>query len=93
VWERVLELCESTGMTVLLTTHYMEEAEELCDRVALMHLGRLQAVGTPAALEAELGEAATLQDVFAHHTGSSLDDTQGGYREARRARRTASRLG
>ena len=93
VWERVLELCESTGMTVLLTTHYMEEAEELCDRVALMHLGRLQAIGTPAELEAQLGEGATLQDVFAHHTGSSLDDTQGGYREARRARRTASRLG
>ena len=93
VWERVLELCEATGMTVLLTTHYMEEAEELCDRVALMHLGRLQAIGTPAELEAQLGEGATLQDVFAHHTDSSLDDTQGGYREARRARRTASRLG
>jgi ABC-2 type transport system ATP-binding protein len=35
------------GMTVLLTTHYMEEADALCDRVALMHHGRLQAVGTP----------------------------------------------
>ena len=39
VWQRVEELREATGMTVLLTTHYMEEADALCDRVALMHLG------------------------------------------------------
>ncbi len=93
VWERVLELRRTTGMTVLLTTHYMEEAEQLCDRVALMHLGRLRAVGSPADLEAELGADATLQDVFAHYTGSSLDDTQGGFHETRRARRVARRLG
>ena len=34
-------------MTVLLTTHYMEEADVLCDRVALMHLGRIARSGTP----------------------------------------------
>ena len=34
-------------MTVLLTTHYMEEADELCDRVALMHQGTLRALGRP----------------------------------------------
>ncbi len=39
VWQRVEELRDATGMTVLLTTHYMEEADALCDRVALMHLG------------------------------------------------------
>ena len=93
VWQRVGELREATGMTVLVTTHYMDEAEALCDRVALMHLGRLQAMGTPAELKAELGEGATLQDVFAHHTGSSLDDAQGGFSEARRTRRVARRLG
>ena len=37
-------------MTVLVTTHYMEEAEQHCDRVALMHRGRIRAVGTPAEL-------------------------------------------
>ena len=42
-------------MTVLLTTHYMEEAEILCDRVALMHLGTIRAVGAPAELQAALG--------------------------------------
>ena len=39
VWQRVEELREATGMTVLLTTHYMEEADALCDRIALMHSG------------------------------------------------------
>src|ERR1700677_1938226 len=72
VWERVAELCESTGMTVLLTTHYMEEADLLCDRVALMHLGQIRALGTPDALKAELGPEATLEDVFREHTGNSL---------------------
>ena len=47
VWSQVAEMQAEFGMTVLLTTHYMEEADALCDRVALMHHGVLQAVGTP----------------------------------------------
>ncbi|HZP73710.1 MAG TPA: ATP-binding cassette domain-containing protein [Gaiellaceae bacterium] len=94
VWERVEELRGETGMTVLLTTHYMEEAEALCDRVALMHLGRIRAEGTPDELTAALGPDATLEDVFRHSTGGSLDDdSKGGLREIRRTRRTARRLG
>ena len=42
-------------MTILLTTHYLDEAERLCDRVAIVHLGRIVALGTPAALLAGLG--------------------------------------
>ena len=42
VWERVDAMRAATGMTVLLTTHYMEEADALCDRVALMHHGRIR---------------------------------------------------
>ena len=91
VWERVLSLRSELGMTVLLTTHYMEEAEALCDRIALMHRGRLRALGTPAALRADLGSGATLDDVFRHHTGDALAD-QGSLRDVRVARRTASRL-
>jgi ABC-2 type transport system ATP-binding protein len=45
VWERVLELRRELGMTVLLTTHYMEEADELCDRVGLMDHGHLRPSG------------------------------------------------
>ncbi len=94
VWERVEELRGETGMSVLLTTHYMEEAEALCDRVALMHLGRIRAEGTPDGLEYALGPEATLEDVFRHHTGGSLDDeVKGGLREIRRTRRTARRVG
>jgi ABC-2 type transport system ATP-binding protein len=94
VWRRVEELRGATGMTVLLTTHYMEEADALCDRVALMHLGSIRAEGAPGELKGELGDDATLEDVFRHHTGGSLDeDTKGGLREVRRSRRTARRLG
>jgi ABC-2 type transport system ATP-binding protein len=42
-------------MTVLLTTHYLDEAERLCDRIAIVHSGRIVALDTPAALRAELG--------------------------------------
>lgn len=59
VWTQVRKMQEQFGMTVLLTTHYMEEADALCDRVALMHHGALQAVGTPAELKAALSPEAT----------------------------------
>ena len=42
-------------MTILLTTHYLDEAERLCDRVAIVHAGRIVALDTPAALLAGLG--------------------------------------
>lgn len=96
VWQRVAEMQESTGMTVLLTTHYMEEADLLCDRVALMHLGRIRAEGSPAELKAELGATASLDDVFRHHTGNSLQgeaESRRGIRETRTTRRTAGRVG
>jgi ABC-2 type transport system ATP-binding protein len=44
-----------SGMTILLTTHYLDEAEELCDRVAIIHAGRIVALDTPSALLAGLG--------------------------------------
>jgi ABC-2 type transport system ATP-binding protein len=95
VWERVRELREETGMTVLLTTHYMEEADTLCERIALMHHGRIRSEGTPAELKARLGPGATLDDVFRHDVGTAIEDEEmtGGGRDVRRARRTAQRLG
>jgi ABC-2 type transport system ATP-binding protein len=92
VWRRVEELRNMTGMTVLLTTHYMEEADALCDRIALMHLGEIKTEGTPDELKASIGEDATLEDVFREYTGGSLDDeTRGGLRAIRSTRRTARR--
>ncbi|MGA9774341.1 MAG: ATP-binding cassette domain-containing protein [Candidatus Dormiibacterota bacterium] len=94
VWRRVDQLRRASEATVLLTTHYMEEAEALCDRVALMHLGKVRALGSPAALKAELGPDATLEDVFRHHTGGTLEaNGSNGLREVRSTRRTANRLG
>jgi ABC-2 type transport system ATP-binding protein len=46
-----------SGMTILLTTHYLDEAERLCDRIAIMHEGRIVALDTPTGLLAGLGEA------------------------------------
>ncbi|WP_405136186.1 ABC transporter ATP-binding protein [Nocardia sp. NBC_01388] len=95
VWERVAEMRHSYGMTVLLTTHYMAEADELCDRVALLHKGVLRAVGSPTDLKNEIGPAATLEDVFRHYAGESLDDdkTEAGMRSVRTTRRSAQRMG
>jgi ABC-2 type transport system ATP-binding protein len=60
VWARIRELCES-GVTIVLTTHDMDEAAELADRVGIVDSGRLLAQDTPAALVRRLTTAATLQ--------------------------------
>jgi ABC-2 type transport system ATP-binding protein len=93
VWERVLRLRAEADMTVLLTTHYMEEAERLCDRVGLLLEGRLRAIGRPAELEAALGPGATLEDVVRAYASDGADEDKGGLRGVRSTRRTAGRLG
>jgi ABC-2 type transport system ATP-binding protein len=61
------------GTTVFLTTHYMEEADRLCARVAILDHGRVVALDAPAALKKEHGGShATLEDVFLKLTGSPL---------------------
>ncbi|MCP4289469.1 MAG: ABC transporter ATP-binding protein [Gammaproteobacteria bacterium] len=62
------------GMTVFLTTHYMEEADHLSDRVAIIDLGGIVALDTPERLKAEHGEdeATTLEDIFVQLTGKYL---------------------
>lgn len=54
LWEIVLGIRKEFGVTVLLTTHYIEEADALCDRVAIIDLGRIIAEGTPAELKARV---------------------------------------
>ena len=69
LWDLLSGINEA-GRTVVLTTHYMDEAEVLCDRVAVMDAGRVLEVGTPADLIRDLGAPArTLEDVFLHLTG------------------------
>jgi ABC-2 type transport system ATP-binding protein len=93
VWEHVRQMRSQYGMTIFLTTHLMEEANSLCNRVAIMHLGKVAALDTPEALKQSIGkEGATLDDVFIHYAGSQLE-SGGDYREASRARRVARRVG
>jgi ABC-2 type transport system ATP-binding protein len=95
VWSQVGHMQDEFGMTVLLTTHYMAEADALCDRVALLHHGRLQAVGPPDELKTSVGPGATLEDVFRRYAGSSLADpgaSRRDLREIRSSRRTARRV-
>ncbi|HKD77343.1 MAG TPA: ATP-binding cassette domain-containing protein [Ktedonobacterales bacterium] len=93
LWEHLGEIKEQSGMTIFLTTHYMEEADSLCSRVAIMHKAKIAAIGTPAELKASIGSPdATLDDVFVYYTGDELE-SGGSYRDTSRARRTARRLG
>jgi ABC-2 type transport system ATP-binding protein len=92
VWQQLARLRQEYGTTVLVTTHYLAEADEHCDRVALLHHGRLRAVGAPGALKAALGPRASLEDVFRHHTGDRFEEG-GGFGDVRRARRVGRRLG
>jgi ABC-2 type transport system ATP-binding protein len=93
VWEHLRSLqARPPGMTVLLTTHYMDEADAVCDTVALMHRGQVRRAGAPADLKAGLGPGATLDDVFRHYAGDAVeDDQEGDIRDLNRARWTAGR--
>lgn len=89
VWEHILRLRSQAEITVLLTTHQMSEAEELCDTVGFLSGGRLRALGSPAELKSEVGPEATLEQVFAAYAEVGEG---GGYKDVVRTRRTAKRL-
>ena len=55
IWEYITRLRRELGMTVFLTTHYMDEADSLCERVAIIDRGKIRALGTPSDLKASLG--------------------------------------
>ncbi len=93
VWNLVQELCTDYGTTIFLTTHFLEEADSLCDRVAIMNRGKVVATGTPTDLKAGLGKlTATLDDVFIYYTGNELASGVS-YHDTARTRRNARRLG
>lgn len=83
LWE-LIEKVRSKGISVVLTTHYMDEAEVLCDRIAVMDNGKIIAIDTPKNLVKDLlkrgfkkkkeVEQANLEDVFIDLTGKGLRD-------------------
>jgi ABC-2 type transport system ATP-binding protein len=95
MWDLILQLRRDHNTTVFLTTHFMDEADALCDRIAILYHGQQVAIGTPARLKADIRRPeATLDDVFIHYTGNYLATAEdGGYRDTSTTRRTAKRLG
>jgi ABC-2 type transport system ATP-binding protein len=92
VWQQLVRLRNDYGTTIFFTTHYLEEAGNYCDRIAIMHLGRIAALGTCRELEASIGAGHTLDEVFVHYAGGVLD-SGGNYRNVSAERATARRLG
>ncbi len=92
VWDRLKDLKHDYGMTVLITTHDMEEADILCDELAILCQGKIAATGSPVDLKAAVSPTATLEDVFACFAGGQISEG-GTYRDVRRTRSTATRLG
>ena len=93
VWQHIEQLRADYGTAIVLTTHFMDEADNLCNRVAIMHRGKVAVLGTPAELKTFLGgNGKTLEDVFVYYAGDTLE-AEGGYSESKRTRLTARRLG
>ncbi|HEY3783341.1 MAG TPA: ABC transporter ATP-binding protein [Fimbriimonadaceae bacterium] len=75
IWNHLVEL-NKQGMTIFLTTHFMDEAEELCQRLAIMDKGEIVTGGTVPELLAK-HEVKTLEEVFLNTTGSNLGEEEG----------------
>lgn len=82
LWQELARLRSERQLTVLLTTHYLDEADRLADRIVIINRGRVIAEGTPSALKAELptagdGGRPSLDAVYLHHLGRpfSIEDS------------------
>jgi ABC-2 type transport system ATP-binding protein len=73
MWEEITRLAESDKMTVLLTTHYLDEADRLARRLAIVDHGRVVAEGEPDRLKREL-DAQSLDEVYLHYAGRRYSD-------------------
>ncbi|HTS89193.1 MAG TPA: ATP-binding cassette domain-containing protein [Gemmatimonadales bacterium] len=92
VWQHLSALRRETSMTILLTTHDMDEAAALCDEIAFMHAGAVSVAGRPDDLTAAIGPEATLDDVFIQVAGGTIDEG-GTYRGVGQLRSSIRRRG
>jgi len=76
IWDTLDRLRGQLGVTLVLTTHYMDEGDRLCGRLAIVDRGTVVAEGTPAALKASVGPDASLEDVYLHYTGRIFEDAR-----------------
>lgn len=72
IWEYIKKIHQEYKMTIFLTTHYMEEADRLCDRIGIIDYGKIQAIDTPQALKNALGAGVITFSIDAHSLKSQL---------------------
>ena len=86
IWDSVKKMNREKNVTVILTTHYIDEADALCGRVAIVDHGKIVACGAPSKLKKK-GES--LEEVFLRLTGSEIREEKGGSTQTMRARMRA----
>jgi len=91
LWKTIHEWKKHFEITILMTTHDMDEADRLCDIVAFMHLGHIVGMDTPANLKNKIGVDASLDDVFIELTGASIKEGSD-FKNVKQVRRTISHL-
>ena len=93
VWEHILDLRKEYGTTIFFSTHQMEEADAMSDKVAIMNMGKIAIIGTPQEIKTKTGKKdANLEEAFIFFTGTNFKDG-GSFRDVHRSRRTERRLG
>ena len=90
MWDYVRQLNKEEGITIFFTTHYMEEAEKVAQRIASIDHGKILVQGTAKELEAQTGKH-TLEEAFLALTGRQLRDEEAGAAEQMRMHRQAWR--
>jgi len=76
VWEMLTTIKNKHGLTMLITTHYMDEADRLCDRIAIVDHGRLVALDSPIALKATVPGSNVIEAQFSHPPGDWIEELQ-----------------
>ncbi|OIJ19043.1 multidrug ABC transporter ATP-binding protein [Anaerobacillus alkalidiazotrophicus] len=92
VWHHIEQLRTNYNMTIILTTHYMDEAESMCSNIAIMSQGEIVVNGTLAQLKEKIGNNdASMDDIYTHFAGNS--QMKGELKDVTATRRMAQRLG
>ncbi len=93
VWDHILQLKKEYNTTILMTTHIMDEADHLCNRISFMSRGKIVASGTAQELKNSINKpGSTLEDAFIYYTSETLSE-RNDYSNISRERKTAKRLG
>jgi len=94
VWKNLLELRDTFNTAIFFTTHYMEEADEVSDRLAIMNLGKLAVVGTAAELKEKTNKPdANLDEAFIFFTGGGSILERNGFRDISKSRANERNFG